>query len=263
MRRPVPFAALAATVLILAGIPFTSIRFTGIDASVLPEGVSSRAVDDALRSEFRSAGVSPAYAVVRGSAQDAAAYARAVRALPAARRRAAASQARADDVGDRSCIGRAVPRAGVAPHGPRHARAASAAPVGGATAQFLDQKRAIVDGLPLAIGLLCVATFLLLYVATRSLILPLKTLLMNALSISATLGILVARVPGGPLREPPELPRPGCAAADGAGPDLRDLLRARHRLRRLSPDPDQGRVGLGALERRGGRGGARADRAGS
>ena len=68
MRRPVPFAALAATVLILAGIPFTSIRFTGIDASVLPEGVSSRAVDDALRSEFRSAGVSPAYAVVHGSA---------------------------------------------------------------------------------------------------------------------------------------------------------------------------------------------------
>jgi RND superfamily putative drug exporter len=68
----------------------------------------------------------------------------------------------------------------------------STALVGGATAQFLDQKRAIIDGLPLAIGLLCVATFILLYIATRSLILPLKTLLMNALSISATLGILVA-----------------------------------------------------------------------
>ena len=53
----------------------------------------------------------------------------------------------------------------------------STALVGGATAQFLDQKRAIIDGLPLAIGLLCIATFILLYIATRSLILPLKTLL--------------------------------------------------------------------------------------
>ena len=121
MRRPVPSAALAATVLILAGIPFTSIRFTGIDASVLPEGVSSRAVDDALRSEFRSAGVSPAYAVVHGSARDAAAYARDGAGAAGDARRAAASQARTKDVGDRGGIGRAVPRAGVAPHGPWHA----------------------------------------------------------------------------------------------------------------------------------------------
>ncbi len=192
MRRPVPFAALAATVLILAGIPFTSIRFTGIDASVLPEGVSSRAVDDALRSEFRSAGVSPAYAVVHGSARDAAAYARAVRALPAARvvlpprrlgRRtweiaAASGEPFLEPASIRMVRGmRALP---------------AAAPVGGATAQFLDQKRAIVDGLPLAIALVCATTFVLLYFATRSLILPLKTLLMNALSLSATLGILVA-----------------------------------------------------------------------
>jgi uncharacterized membrane protein YdfJ with MMPL/SSD domain len=192
MRRPAPAALLAAAVLILAGAPFASIRFTGIDASVLPKGVSSRAVDDALRSEFRSAGVSPAYAVVRGSAEDAAAYARAVRALPGARvvlppRRlrattwevpAASGQPFLEPASLRLVRGmRALP---------------AAAPVGGATAQFLDQKRAIADGLPLAIGLLCVVTFLLLYLATRSLILPLKTLLMNALSLSATLGILVA-----------------------------------------------------------------------
>jgi putative drug exporter of the RND superfamily len=192
MRRPVPAAVAAATVLILAGIPFTSIRFTGIDASVLPEGVSSRAVDDALRSEFRSAGVSPAYAVVRGSAQDAVAYARAVRALPGAK-----------VVLPPRNLGRGTWEIAAASGEPFLAPASlrmvrgmralpAAAPVGGATAQFLDQKRAIVDGLPLAIGLVCAATLALLYLATRSLILPLKTLLMNALSLSATLGILVA-----------------------------------------------------------------------
>jgi uncharacterized membrane protein YdfJ with MMPL/SSD domain len=192
MRRPVPAAALAATLLIAAGIPFTSIRFTGLDASVLPQGVSSRDVDDALRSEFRSSGVSPAYAVVRGSAQDAVRYTRAVRQLPSARvvlppRR----------LGGRTWeIAATSGEPFLAPASLRLVRGMRAlparAPVGGATAQFLDQKRAIVEALPLAIGLLLVTTFVLLYLATRAVVLPVKTLVMNALSLSATLGILVA-----------------------------------------------------------------------
>ena len=39
--------------------------------------------------------------------------------------------------------------------------------------------------------LLCVSTYVLLYLATRSLILPFKALVMNALTLSATFGILV------------------------------------------------------------------------
>ena len=192
LRRPVPPAIVAASVLLVAGIPFTSIRFTGIDASVLPEGVSSRAVDDALRSEFKSAGVSPAYAVVTGSREDATEYSRAVRALPGARvvlpprrldrRTWEVAAASGEPFLEPSSL-RLVRGMRVLP---------ASAPVGGATAQFLDQEHAIRDALPLAIGLLCVTTFVLLYLATRSLILPLKTLLMNALSLSATLGILVA-----------------------------------------------------------------------
>jgi RND superfamily putative drug exporter len=63
--------------------------------------------------------------------------------------------------------------------------------VGGATAQFLDQKHTIGSRLPLAVGLICVVTFLLLFAATRSLVLPLKTLVMNALTLASTLGLLV------------------------------------------------------------------------
>ena len=36
MRRPVPVAMGAAALLIALGLPFTGIRFTGVDASVLP-----------------------------------------------------------------------------------------------------------------------------------------------------------------------------------------------------------------------------------
>jgi RND superfamily putative drug exporter len=63
--------------------------------------------------------------------------------------------------------------------------------VGGATAQFLDQRHAIGSSLPLALLLLCVVTYALLYLATRSVLLPLKTLVMNFLTLAATFGVLV------------------------------------------------------------------------
>ena len=52
MRRPVPVAVAASAVLLVAAIPALSTRFTGIDASVLPPNVSSRAVDIAVQRDF-------------------------------------------------------------------------------------------------------------------------------------------------------------------------------------------------------------------
>jgi RND superfamily putative drug exporter len=63
--------------------------------------------------------------------------------------------------------------------------------VGGATAQFLDQKHTLGSLLPIAGALLAAVTFALLWAATRSLVLPLKALLMNVLTLAATFGILV------------------------------------------------------------------------
>ena len=48
--------------------------------------------------------------------------------------------------------------------------------VGGATAQFIDQRHAIGSSLPIALALLCVSTYALLYLATRSVVLPFKAL---------------------------------------------------------------------------------------
>ena len=48
MRRPGPIAAATAALLIVMGLPFLRIEFTGVDASVLPQDRSARVVDDAL-----------------------------------------------------------------------------------------------------------------------------------------------------------------------------------------------------------------------
>src|SRR4029077_20182096 len=74
--------------------------------------------------------------------------------------------------------------------------------VGGGAAQFLDQKHTLGQTLPLAAGLLCAVTFLLLFAATRSLVLPLKALLMNLLTLTATFGILVYVFQDGRLEGP-------------------------------------------------------------
>lgn len=69
--------------------------------------------------------------------------------------------------------------------------AATSALVSGNTAGFIDQKQSLVEHLPLLVTIICATTLILLFLLTGSVILPLKTLLMNAMTLGATLGILV------------------------------------------------------------------------
>ncbi len=63
--------------------------------------------------------------------------------------------------------------------------------VGGETAEGLDANEVIQSHLPLVIGLMLVSVFLLLLITFRSVLLPLKAVVMNVLSLGATYGILV------------------------------------------------------------------------
>ncbi|WP_231995987.1 MMPL family transporter [Mycobacterium sp. 852002-51163_SCH5372311] len=63
--------------------------------------------------------------------------------------------------------------------------------VGGPTATLIDSRAAITDQLPLAIALIAVATFILLFLFTGSVVVPIKALLLNLLVLSAVLGVMV------------------------------------------------------------------------
>jgi RND superfamily putative drug exporter len=63
--------------------------------------------------------------------------------------------------------------------------------VGGPTADLVDSKSSLGSRLPFALGLIVVATFVLLFLMTGSVVVPLKALLLNLLSLSATFGMLV------------------------------------------------------------------------
>ena len=195
MRRPGPIAIAAAALLIVMGLPFLRIEFTGVDASVLPQDRSARVVDDALRAEFPPGPTSPVSSWP-------------ARASAGARRREATRASCSGLDGVAAVARRAGRRLWLIDVVPERRgalglrQAASCADVraldapfpvqvGGETAGFLDQQTSLGDSLPLALAILATTTLVILFLMTGSVVLPVKALIMNLLTVSAAFGLLV------------------------------------------------------------------------
>jgi RND superfamily putative drug exporter len=63
--------------------------------------------------------------------------------------------------------------------------------VTGETADFVDFQHSLARHLPIAVAIIVVATLVILFLMTGSVVLPIKSLLMNILNLSAVFGILV------------------------------------------------------------------------
>jgi RND superfamily putative drug exporter len=188
MRHPLPIAISSATVLIALGLPFLNARFIGVDASVLPPSAHARAAEDALRLHFPPGADSPIH--IAATVADPAPTVAAIHRLPGI-----AAVPPPQRLGARLWEIEVVPRAsamsGSAKTLVRSIRRLPNVAVSGRTAWYLDTAASLVRHLPVALGLLAVFTFGLLYAVTRSLVLPLKALLMNVLGLSAAFGLLV------------------------------------------------------------------------
>jgi RND superfamily putative drug exporter len=194
MRRPGTIAATTALLLIALGLPFTQIQFTGVDASVLGPSHSARVVDDALRTEFPPNRTTPIIVAAKAPASasgEVAAYAARLGEVPGV----LAVQEPVDAGG--------LWRIGVVAPGTRLSDSAKDAvdavravdapfpvQVGGSTAEFLDQQAALADRIPVALAILVTTTLVILFLMTGSVVLPVKALVMNLLTISAAFGIL-------------------------------------------------------------------------
>jgi RND superfamily putative drug exporter len=195
MRRPAPVAGFAAVVLIVLGLPFLRIEFTGVDASVLPAEKSAKVVDEALRSEFPPGPTTPVLVVAgagergRAAAQD---HARRLAEVGGVASVSPPEQAGGYWIYDVVPEDRAL--AEPAKDVVRDVRAMDVpfpVQVGGETAGFLDQQTSLGDSLPLALAILTTTTLLILFAMTGSVVLPVKALLMNLLTVCAAFGLLV------------------------------------------------------------------------
>src|SRR3954451_4676626 len=196
MRRPIGIATVTAAILIVLGIPFWSLKFTSVDAQVLPESASARQVDNVMRAQFPPFHDTPNLLLVEN-------------ATPSALRTVESEVSQVKGIAEvqpprRLANGDAVISAysnhSYITDSSRNAvkeirdlpnPAGSQLLVGGAAAQFVDLQDSLKSHAPTALAIVIVATLIVLFLMTGSVVLPVKQLVMNALNLSATFGILV------------------------------------------------------------------------
>jgi RND superfamily putative drug exporter len=194
MRRPGRIAIAASTLMIVLGLPFLRVDFTSVDARVLPSDSQVRMVDQALERDFPPNRTTPVYVVAETSDQSQLdAYRARIQRLPDAAA-VAPAQRLTDGVSRINVVSKGDELSGASKDLVRDIRGLDPSfhtLVGGRTAQFIDQRASIGDHLPVALGIVALATFAVLFLMTGSVILPLKAILMNILTLSAAFGLLV------------------------------------------------------------------------
>ncbi len=250
MRRPGRVAAASASALIVLALPAFGVHFVGVDATTLPASASARQVAEALD----RAGIRGRYApvtAVSDSPPSAEATARLAAApgvagvLPA--RRVAPGLWRLDLLPREEALSERSQQL------VRTVRAElPAARVTGQTAGFVDQQASLGAHLPWALAILALTTCTLIFLFTGSVVLPLKSLVMNVLTLGASFGILVLvfewgeGLPGLESTQPILL----CATAFGLSTDYAIFLFSRIKEARDRGLPNRDAVADG-LERTG------------
>ncbi|MGH2693708.1 MAG: MMPL family transporter [Actinomycetota bacterium] len=218
MRRPWQVALSVGALLLLLGAPFLGVRFGLPDDRALPSDASSHVVQDQIRANFSSQEAAPISVVapqvdLTGAAREAAidGYATTLSRLE--------SVARVDALtgsyvgGDRILPPGAVSERFAATDGtwlaviptvePISAEAealvkdvrAAPAPfnvlVNGPSAELVDSKESIFNRVPIAAAIIGAVTFLTLFWMTGSVLVPVKAIVLNLLSLTATFGAMV------------------------------------------------------------------------
>ena len=209
MRRPVAVALASSALLLAAALPLLSTTLTGPSAELVPPGQPSRDVNERIEASY-GRGVTEAISVtVHGEISD------------AQLARLDARIGAIDGIDGATLFVRASDDTAYANFAPANAALSGASqdavdqiralPVGdsarllvsGNTARFIDEKQSLLDHLGPVVAMVAGTTLvLLLFMLTGSIILPLKTLIMNALTLAATLGIIVLAFQEGWLKGP-------------------------------------------------------------
>jgi RND superfamily putative drug exporter len=215
MRRSIPVGTAIVALLLLLGIPFLHIKFGNPDDRVLPKSASAHQVGDQLRNDFASdlntgltvvipdaTGVGPAeldrYAAdlsrvgdVTGVSAPGGTFAAGTRVGPPSAPTAVADgsaflsiRSSAPLYSDASKI--QLQRLHAVPE-----PAGRDVLMGGIAQTTQDIVSVVTTRMPLVLALIAVITFILLFLLTGSLVLPLKALVLNVLSLSAAFGALV------------------------------------------------------------------------
>ena len=208
MKRPIGVGTSVVLLLVLLGLPFRNVVFGLPDDRVLPRTAQAQQVAQVLREDFTGREAFALPVILSPAPPSVDAYAAALSAVAGVERVDAASgrfmNGRRVAPGPAGFTASGAERLSVVPaiesigpQGEKLVKALRAVPapatvlIGGQAAQLTDTKAALGAKLPLALGLVLAATFVLLFLFTGSIVIPLKALVLNVLSLSATFGLMV------------------------------------------------------------------------
>jgi putative drug exporter of the RND superfamily len=224
MRRPIPLIATAVTLLVVVGLPFLGARYALPDVSNLPKDGESARVTRLLEREWPGLSTDAMYIVAPGqrlSGPETRAYAEAVSAVDGVTQvrssagvfaggtqvaPASPETIAAFDGGDASWLSVGMdgdPQGEGASRVVADIRSLDSPAdvlVGGVAAHLVDTKHTLAQQLPLALGIVAGSTIVLLFLFTGSVLIPVKAVLLNLLSLTATFGAAVWIFQDGHLR---------------------------------------------------------------
>ena len=199
LRHPIPIATLVMAAMIVISLPFLRVELTRADPSVLPKASSAHQVDAIIDERFAGDPSSVIDVVLLDTAAD--------RASPRELRQARRELAQTEGVERvlvtervNADVRRVDVQLNVDPFSDEALDTVTAAReldwgapslINGPPAELTDQRQSLGDHLPTAIAIIVISTVLLLFVMTRSVVLPFLALLMNALTVGVAFGVLV------------------------------------------------------------------------
>ena len=200
MRRPLVYVTVITIALLALGAPFLRISWGGTDARTLPAASTVRQVSQTLDSQFPVNSTDPIEALITGPGSSAggsaalASYLHRIDAIPGVTG-TQVTGSKGDtirvDVGYTPAPVSSAARQIVTQIRALAPPAGATVLVGGTTAGLVDELASLGSVLPWMALLVCVSTFVLLFLAFGSVVLPLKAIVMNVLSLSATFGVVV------------------------------------------------------------------------
>jgi uncharacterized membrane protein YdfJ with MMPL/SSD domain len=204
MRRPVVVAVCAGALLLSLGAPALGMKFTMPGVSTMPTSTSSRQVSDILSSDFK---IDPNRTIeivtVGARSRQLTAYRHTLGELGGV-----SSIVPVQHLNSQTAMyyltSTHVASSAAAQQLVKHIRSLSTpfeTKVTGPTATYIDLKSSLLSHIPIALIWIAVATLLSIFLLTGSVVLPPKTLLMNALVAVATLGIVVLIFQDGYLQD--------------------------------------------------------------
>jgi len=191
MAHPLPVALVASCALLTMGSPLLGVRFTGLGSVSLPSSTSARQFDDRIRAEFNQPLLDEVIVVAHGDSHKITKV-----VMPYMEKLPNIALGQTNHLTSTLWtfnIKEIHPPFSAASQ--RLVRAIRASPyhlaVTGSTADYLDTASSLRSHLPLAMAVLLLTTFVILFFATDSVVLPVKAVVMNVLSLAAALGLLV------------------------------------------------------------------------